>query len=231
MPPGSNQDLGQQISQICLSVFLSNPQNSTSSSLPYCMIIDSIVLLRQGRFRDASILDHPTVITEHIRRSLNPDTKTPQLVSQSNQQILTNPQCHQLTAKSGTLYSVLPLAVSDNGSILHKDQDPSVGPPGHHISSMIRIHKGRSDNRQSQRFRHVRWHLFLNITIEIPPICSIVKGRFINERCTWVKANPTQVCILQVSLQVCKHMIESLQMTNPGRHPQGGPVPGSVCTR
>ena len=97
--------------------------------------------------------------------------------------------------------------------VLQEDEDTGMGPPCHHISSMIRIDKANNINSISQRFGHLWWQLLGSVPIEISPCLHIdvCKGGFIESNVLRVKHNVESL----MGLEVGKNVVERLKVALP----------------
>ena len=78
----AHQHLSQQVRQVRRSILFSNPQNPCRCGFSNRVIVNRVVFLRQSRLRYTRILHDTLIITIHICRSIDRNSKHPQLVSQ-----------------------------------------------------------------------------------------------------------------------------------------------------
>ena len=164
------------------------------------MIVNCIVFPVNYWFRNTQVLHVSMVIT---LRTLQYDTKHLYLITQRNNQILSNPRCNQIASKLIRHNSVMSLTEPNKWCVLNKRDNYIIWERCHDSTCMVSINKERNTQRPNTWLRHIwRW-FFLNISLKFHLIHIIIKHQQIN---IWTRRIITDAPHIHMNL-VIKNMV------------------------
>jgi hypothetical protein len=79
------QNLGEDVGEVVITFDMSNTTNPHGTTLADTMVTNCQMFSFQAPLNNRRQLDHGAIVTVHVSRAVNCDTKGPQFVSQSNQ--------------------------------------------------------------------------------------------------------------------------------------------------
>ena len=111
-----HQGFSKQVSQVGQHALFGHPHNPSCYRLATAVVTYAIVFLSQHGLGDSSVLEHGFIVTEHICRALNRDSKHAQLIAYHLDVLNCCPHSNTLATECASLHGILPFTVPDNRS-------------------------------------------------------------------------------------------------------------------